>query len=71
MIAIVLNDGETWTNIEGCQIVRVRDDRIEDLEAYDNDLAALEALHHGSIEVVGRFTCDEQGFWKINYPEEG
>lgn len=70
MIAIVLNDGETWTNIEGCQIVEVRDDLQDELDQVDSDLAALEAFHAGAVRVIATFDADDEGFWKINYAEE-
>lgn len=31
MYVMVLNDGETWTTVEGCKIIRLDTDRQDDI----------------------------------------
>jgi hypothetical protein len=51
---VVLNDGETFSDIKGCKIVWVNDkDSTEDIEEHLKDLR--KADFHGDVEVVTTF----------------
>lgn len=41
MLVVVLNDGETYTNLEGCKILWIRDDAAEREQEETGDLDSL------------------------------
>ena len=55
-LIVVLNDGETFTNAEGCKIVEVEDSYLFDTEAIES---ALKDLRDGNdavgLRVLARF----------------
>lgn len=58
MYLMVLNDGETYTNLEGCMIVRVPDYR--DMEGIEEELKVIhnqrfESQRVGDIEITQLF----------------
>lgn len=55
MLIMVLNDGETFTDLEGCQIVRVPDEwDIDDIEIALHDLGR--GHEPADIKVVSHFS---------------
>ena len=52
MLIVVLNDGETWTNVEGCIVLDVPDD-------LDSDQAKAIAVRPGAALVAQ--LCDVNG----------
>lgn len=50
---MILNDGETYTNLEGCQIVAVPDDF--DMEAVEEALSAYGRGAETAVKPIGAF----------------
>lgn len=51
---MVLNDGETFTNLDGCAIIGIPDD-LMDIDAIEEELSKLNSNHDHDLIVVTVF----------------
>lgn len=56
---VVLNDGGTFTNLEGCKLVRLTDDEREMFEEGELDLGSLQEGQVMDLESIVKEALDE------------